>query len=315
MASRDIRPIEIPDDFVVWAGTDLHGQLRAVDTLLEEAGLTDSTGRWIAPPRTAFVVCGDVIDKGPDSLGLARRLADLRSQAAAAGGIVALLEGNHEVQLLGGLEGEPSIWRAFMSFGGGATLASVGIELDGLGPDAWSADVARRVAERAPDFVPVLWSFAPYARWRDVLLVHGGPVPYAASLETFERQAERLWIRERFFSSPHPFPDAPAWAIYRDVGIRRVVFGHTAMAEPTFGHDGRVLNLDTWRGGRVTIARLDHGATLEGVQLLSAPTEPRTGVSGASMSPDEIHAFDAALPAIADAWMATRQSTKGRMDR
>jgi len=315
VASRDIRPIEIPDDFVVWAGTDLHGQLRAVDTLLVAAGLTDTAGRWTAPPRTAFVVCGDVVDKGPDSLGLARRLADLRSQAADAGGIVALLEGNHEVQVLGGLEGEPNIWRAFMSFGGGATLASVGLEPDGLGPDAWSADVGRRVAELAPDFLPLLWSFAPYARWRDVLFVHGGPIPGAASLETFERQAERLWIRERFFSSPHPFPDAPVWATYRDAGIRRVVFGHTAMAAPTFGHDGRVLNLDTWRGGRVTIARMDHGPTLLDVEMHSAATEPRIGASGASMSPDEIHAFDTALPAIADAWMDSRGTTKGRMDR
>ena len=117
MAALHVPPITIPDDYRVWAATDLHGQLGAVDRLLAEAGLAVS-GSWIAPPRTALVVTGDVVDRGPDSLGLVRRLAGLREQAALAGGIVALLEGNHEVQVLGGLAGVPELFRALMAFGG-----------------------------------------------------------------------------------------------------------------------------------------------------------------------------------------------------
>src|SRR5690348_2284941 len=192
MAAPHVPPIAIPDDFTVGAATDLHGQLGAVDALLAEAGLTDGGGRWIAPPRTALVVTGDMVDRGPDSVGLVRRLAGLRQQASASGGIVALLEGNHEVQVLGGLAGVPELFRALMAFGGAATFASAGLR-----PDEWigrdAASIAARVDERAPDFRPLLWSFAPYARWRDVVLVHGGPVPHQP-LDAWGRSAERLWI-------------------------------------------------------------------------------------------------------------------------
>ena len=75
--------------------------------------------------------------------------------------------------------------------------------------------------------------------WRDVLFVHGGPVPFQ-ELDRFERSADRLWIRDAFFASSDPFPDADAWATYREAGIGRVVFGHTPVDRPTLcTPDGR----------------------------------------------------------------------------
>ena len=62
-----------------------------------------------------------------------------------------------------------------------------------------------------PDFLPALRSFAPWARWRDTLFVHGGPVP-GQSLAAFGAHAERLWIRDRFFDAFERFPDGDAWA-------------------------------------------------------------------------------------------------------
>lgn len=301
MAAPDIPPIRIPDDFTVWAGTDLHGQLGAVDRLLARAGLTDGADRWIAPRATALVVTGDVVDRGRDSLRLVRRLASLRAQAEEAGGCVALLEGNHEAQVLGGLGGEPEIFRALMTFGGGATLLSVGLR-----PDDWEGrppeEIAARVDELAPDFVPTLWTFAPYAVWRDVLFVHGGPVPFQ-DLDRFERSADRIWIRDRFYDSPDRFPDAAAWASYRGAGIVRVVFGHTSVEQPTLTHDGRALNLDTWRGKQVTLARLGTGRNLHDAMFLTEPAEPRA-ISDTPITPEGIRRFDAKLPAIVDAWVA-----------
>ncbi len=303
MAAPGIPPIRIPDDFTVWAGSDLHGQLRVVDRLLGAAGLTDGADRWIAPTGTAFVVTGDVVDRGPDSLGLVRRLASLRAQAAQAGGLVAILEGNHEAQVLGGIGGEPQIFRAMMAFGGGATLLSAGLR-----PDEWkgrsSAEIAARVDELAPDLVPTLWTFAPYARWRDVLFVHGGPVPHQ-ELDHFEQSADRLWIRDAFFASPDPFPEAASWATYRRAGIRRVVFGHTPVARPSLSHDGHALNLDTWRSQQVTIARLEPGRDLPDATFLAEPAEPRA-IADEPISPEEIRSLDADLPAVVDAWIAAR---------
>jgi serine/threonine protein phosphatase 1 len=301
MAAPDVPPIRIPDGFTVWAASDLHGQLRAVDRLLGAAGLTDGADRWTAPRATALVVTGDVVDRGPDSVGLVRRLASLRVQAEQAGGCAALLEGNHEAQVLGGLGGDPRIFRAMMAFGGGATLLSAGLR-----PDEWegrsAAAISARLNELAPDLVPTLLTFAPYARWRDVLFVHGGPVPFQ-ELEQFERSADRLWIRAAFFASPDSFPDADAWAPYRRAGFKRVVFGHTPVERPTLSHAGRALNLDTWRGQQVTLARLEPGRDLQAAVFLAEPAQPRA-IADAPITAEEIRQLDAELPALVDAWVA-----------
>ncbi len=300
MAAPDVPPIQVPAEFTVWAASDLHGQLGAVDRLLCEAGLTDGADRWTAPAGTALVVTGDIVDRGPDSVGLVRRLASLRAQAEGAGGLVALLEGNHEMQVLGGLGGEPDIFRALMAFGGGATLLSAGLR-----PDEWegrsSREIATRVDELAPDLVPALWTFAPYACWGDVLFVHGGPVPFQ-ELDRFERSADRLWIRDSFFASPDPFPEADAWTTYREAGIGRVVFGHTPVERPTLGHGGRTLNLDTWRAQQVTLARLEPGRDLAEAAFLAQPAAPRA-IADAPITAEEIRRLDASLPAIVDAWV------------
>ncbi len=301
MAAPDVSPIVVPDHFTVWACSDVHGQLAAVDRLLARAGLSDGADAWTAPPGTALVVTGDIVDRGREPLGLVRRLASLRTQAATSGGLVALLEGNHEVQVLGGLGGEPEIFRALMTFGGAATLLSAGLR-----PDEWQdrqpAAIAARVVELAPDLLPTLWTFAPYARWRDVLFVHGGPVPFR-DLAGFERGAERIWIRESFFESPHPFPEADAWAAYRGAGLRRVVYGHTSMERPTLGHGGRTLNVDTWRGGQVTLARIGTGPDLADTAFIAEPSEPRA-VDDAPVTRDEVRRFDTLLPPRVEAWVA-----------
>lgn len=302
MAAPDIPPIRIPDSYTVWAASDLHGQRRAVDRLLASAGLTDGGDTWTAPPGTALVICGDVVDRGPDSLGLVRRLASLRTQAPAAGGIVAILEGNHEVQVLAGLAGQPEIFRALMTFGGGATLASVGLE-PAEWADATSDEIAARVDALAPDLVPTLWTFAPFATWRDVLLVHGGPVPFQEP-DRFERSADRLWIRDAFFASPDAFPEAPAWEPYRRAGIGRVVFGHTPVKRATTYHDGRALNIDTWKGGAVTLARLPPDGDLDTALVLTEPAEPRA-ISDAPVTPLTVRRFDTGLPAVVDDWIAS----------
>jgi serine/threonine protein phosphatase 1 len=300
MAASDVLPITIPDDFTVWAASDIHGQLGAVDRLLEQAGLTDGAGRWVAAPGSALVVTGDIVDRGPDSVGLVRRLASLRAQAAARRGCVALLEGNHEMQVLGGLAGNDRLFRALLAFGGGATLLSAG-----MAPGEWTAmtppAIRARLDALAPDFEPALWTFAPYARWRDVLFVHGGPVP-GQPLDAFERSADRLWIREGFFDAAEPFPGGAGWAPYRDAGIERVVFGHTPVERARAMHEGHALNVDTWKGGVVSLARIPPDGDLGAAMVLTEPAAPRLGDDD-PVAVAEARAYDSALPAIVDAWL------------
>ena len=188
-----------------------------------------------------------------------------------------------------------------MAFGGGATLLSAGMRSDEW-TDRSPAEIAARLDELAPDLLPMLWTFAPYARWRDVLFVHGGPVPFQ-DLDRFERSADRLWIRDGFFAASEPFPDAAPWATYRSAGIRRVVFGHTPVERPTLSHDGHALNLDTWRGQQVTLARLEPGRELRDAVFLTEPAEPRA-LADAPVTAEAIRRLDATLPAVVDAWVA-----------
>jgi serine/threonine protein phosphatase 1 len=294
-----VPPVQIPDDYRVFAASDLHGQLRATDRLLAAAGLTDGGGAWTAPPRTALVVTGDLVDRGPDSVGLVRRLVALRDQAAAAGSMVVLLEGNHEVQVLGGLAGVPEIQRALWVFGGAATMVSAGLPSDGWA-DRPAEETAAALAEAAPGFLDDLWGFAPYARWRQTLFVHGGPVP-GQELDAFEASARRLWIRRDFFLSEHRFPDHEVWHPYRTDGARQVVFGHTPQPEATLYHGDRALNVDTWKGGLVTLAALPDGEDLRDTRTYTEPAEPRA-VRDAPVTSDEIAVLDAGLPAVVDAW-------------
>lgn len=297
MPSR-VAPVVIPDDFTVFAASDWHGQRAAADELLARAGLSDGGATWTAPPGSALVVTGDLVDRGPDSVGLVRRLVALREQAPAKGGLVVLLEGNHEIQLLGGLAAVPQIFRAFMTFGGAATLLSAGMA-EGDWRDADAATVAARFEIAAPGLRATAWTFAPYARWRDVLFVHGGPVP-GQTLATFEASAQRLWIREGFFASDDPFPSASAWSVYRRARLERVVFGHTSVAAATLFHGNRALNLDTWRGQTISLARLS-GERLDDAVIDTEPVQPRA-VADAPVTPEEIAALDAGLPGVVDVW-------------
>jgi hypothetical protein len=74
---------------------DLHGDYDAWIDIARAAGLIDARNHW-AGGRTTLVQTGDIIDRGPDSLKIIRHLQKLDKQAAAAGGRVIVLIGNHE---------------------------------------------------------------------------------------------------------------------------------------------------------------------------------------------------------------------------
>jgi len=242
--------VVIPDAFEVWVVSDIHGQLGALEAGLQGAGLVDSDGSW-ARPETALAVLGDSIDVGPDSLGTLSRLDHLRSSAAARGGLVTLLEGNHEDAAVHVLEGRAraALW---MGIGGDATVASCGV--DPADPDAVS-----EVARRAPELRLLLGTLAPWARWRDACLVHAGLVP-GADLAEFAVAPGRLWRHGDFLWGP-PFPGAVEWRHYRAAGLSRVVVGHKPVKRPTLEQGGRALLVDTGAGnvhepGALTFVRL-----------------------------------------------------------
>ena len=74
---------------------DVHGDYEQFTAVLASAGLIDGNGNWTGG-KTHLVQTGDVVDRGPDSRAVMDLLMKLEKQAAAAGGAVHALIGNHE---------------------------------------------------------------------------------------------------------------------------------------------------------------------------------------------------------------------------
>jgi hypothetical protein len=94
-------PIETDTDARVVAFGDVHGAYDEFTTLLREVGVIDTGGNWIGG-KTHLVSLGDLVDRGPGSREVLELLKKLESQAAAAGGAVHVVLGNHEVMVLTG---------------------------------------------------------------------------------------------------------------------------------------------------------------------------------------------------------------------
>jgi Calcineurin-like phosphoesterase len=124
----------------LWIVGDPQGYLEQLSRVLRSAGLLDASGAW-AGGEQQVAVLGDLVDRGPQGLGVIELLMRLQGEAARAGGAVHVVVGNHDVQLL-----------AAHRFGGdavGAWLDTGGVQsdLDGLTPShvAWLSQLPAQI--------------------------------------------------------------------------------------------------------------------------------------------------------------------------
>ncbi len=80
---------------------DVHGDLPAFKAILRQAGLVDDGGAW-SGGETVLVQVGDLIDRGPSMRGTLDFAMALEKEAAAKGGRIVFLLGNHEVMNMTG---------------------------------------------------------------------------------------------------------------------------------------------------------------------------------------------------------------------
>ena len=78
---------------------DVHGELKKLVKLLQDTQLIDAEHSWKACTATLWFM-GDFVDRGPDGIAVLDLVMRLQTEAAAAGGSVASLLGNHEMMLL-----------------------------------------------------------------------------------------------------------------------------------------------------------------------------------------------------------------------
>ncbi|HEX9207295.1 MAG TPA: metallophosphoesterase [Steroidobacteraceae bacterium] len=87
----------------VVAFADVHGAYAELTQLLRESGLIDARDHW-SGGRTHLVSLGDLLDRGADSRKVMDLLMRLQVEAAAAGGRLHVVLGNHEaMNVLGDL--------------------------------------------------------------------------------------------------------------------------------------------------------------------------------------------------------------------
>lgn len=220
---------------------DVHGHLAHLDALVGllrpeiEAAARD--GR-----RAELVLVGDYVDRGPDSLGVLRRVGELPCRLGVP---VHALRGNHDHYLIDFLlaeEPDPEALEAWCGNGGGTTLAELGVSQDEIVAQA-PADLAARARDVAgPRALAVLRSLEPYRLIGGYAFVHAGVHPRRPFAEQGLR--ELLWLREPFLSARdwrHPFA---------------VVHGHTIRGPEVLPH--RIaLDSGVYRTGVLTALQLE----------------------------------------------------------
>jgi serine/threonine protein phosphatase 1 len=206
-----------PGDVV--AVGDIHGRLDLLDVFLESVRGTQAT----------VILLGDLIDRGPDDLGVIERVEKLLEEPEAWGLEAAYaLRGNHEQMFLDACEGfDVDVW-----FNNGGNYL-------GLNQLSLHSNWIRNL--------PI------YLTVGDTLFMHAGVFPGVDPAESVEagKIESLVWVREPFMTVG---PQLEKWTDK----LKRVVHGHT----PFFEDDllGQV-NVSQ-KGDRVGI---DSGAYFTGV--------------------------------------------------
>ncbi len=211
-----------PETRRIVAVGDLHGDLDNAVATLAMLGVVDAAGRW-SGGDTVLVQTGDTVDRGPESRQVMALLRRLHDEAAAAGGRVIALLGNHEVMNLRG-------------------------DLRYVAPEdvsAYGGDDLRRAAF-APAGEDGAWlrGLGAAARVGETVFVHGGILPAMAEggVDALNERARAaldapgdpavlgesgpFWYRG-YVTDPEPTACPTLAEALRRLGARRMVVGHT----------------------------------------------------------------------------------------
>ncbi|WCT75241.1 metallophosphoesterase family protein [Sphingomonas naphthae] len=180
------------DGKIVYAVGDIHGRydlLRQMLGLIVEDYGTQARGR-----RLTLILCGDYIDRGPESADVLEALVWLTRRPEFH---VRLLKGNHEQGLLDFLD-RPEDGGPWLRYGGTRTLASY--RIDPPAPDAKAAKLVKArdaLLDRMPaSHLHLLGALELSVTIGDYLFVHAGIRPGVALAD--QAEDDLLWIRDEF---------------------------------------------------------------------------------------------------------------------
>jgi hypothetical protein len=256
----------------VLATSDAHGHLAELTAALRDSGLLDDESRWSGGDARLWVL-GDLLDRGPDGLGVIALVRRLAAEAAAAGGAVHTVLGNHEVIALGTRKfGDTEV----VHRGVVRTFSSIWARNGGLASDQVGID---------DELFSWLAALPAIARDGDHLLMHSDTVGYLSWGRTVDEVNGAVrdvlagddpvaWFDVLVqMGRRHEFAGTSGTATARLVldtlGGARIVHGHSIIgdlfsepcdsySEPRLYADGLALDIDggIYEGGPCLVARL-----------------------------------------------------------
>jgi serine/threonine protein phosphatase 1 len=231
---RPLKPV-LPAGERVYAIGDVHGRLDLLDRLLARIH-ADDAAREAA--TTHVLLLGDMVDRGPESAGVVRRVMAGDPRFASLGAVM----GNHEASLLSVLEGDTRWLDSWLAYGGRAALHSWGVPRTVL-DDGEADDIVAAVRTIIPAAEQEWLADLPTSRRHgDYMFVHAGIRPGIPV--TAQSDADLLWIRHEFLSDK------------RDHGAC-IVHGHTISRDPELR--GNRIGIDTgaYMSGALTAVGLE----------------------------------------------------------
>jgi hypothetical protein len=251
LAQNETTQDDFPGVNRVVAIGDVHGDCDAMIAVLRIAGLLDASGHWSG--GTAHLVqMGDLPSRGPQSRQAFDVLMRIEGEAAAAGGRVHALIGNHDAGVIyGDLRNVlPEEYGEFRQPDSEARLAQAfkehlaALRAAGRAPDtdAGVAELrAQWIKEHPPGFVEHRAAFAPngtYGAWirqhnsviriNDSLFLHGGIAPkYAA----YTRQQMNRTIRAEL-AKPESIPPGLTTTVEGPLWYRGLAEGDEKTLQP-----------------------------------------------------------------------------------
>ncbi len=259
--SAELAPDSLPQPERWAALSDIHGQAGLFMQLLQAQRIVDADGRWNWADGV-LVITGDVLDRGEAQTEALWTIYRLAQEAAAAGGRVELLLGNHEAMVLAGdlryLHPKYPAVARLLGRGSYDQLLASDTELG-----AWlrrRATVLRLGntlllhAGLHPDYADAALDLAAInQRFREGLGVPGAAMD-PANAPLFGSDGP-LWYRGYFI--PLRASADQIQALLDAAGVDRIVVGHTTLAEIRSLYDGRVIGIDagikTGSGGELLI--------------------------------------------------------------
>jgi hypothetical protein len=240
--------------------SDVHGHLADLRANLLQAGLVDEEDRWVGGDSVLWML-GDLIDRGPDGIGVIRFMRSLQEQAP---GQVEVLLGNHESLMLGERLFSGTRFSEVWLLNGG--LRS---DQEGLSDDDVSWLRARPAMALAGDYLLMHSDTTHYLSW-------------GSSVDEINRTVSGILASDdakahfdlfAALTSRYDFARADGVEVARDVlsrlGGERIVHGHSIIStlvdvpseqvkEPLVYADGLVVDIDGGRydGGPLLLVQL-----------------------------------------------------------